>query len=94
MVAEQVGHVDVMLDAVRHQHADDAVAAQSRDADRRGNGAVLAAGNAQDRVAAGAVVLEEIAYPLHAGFGYGFYVKHIIPPMSYGGQARLVPTER
>ena len=76
MVAQKLRHVDIVLDAVGHHHAHNAILAQRFHAQGRGNGAVLAARNAEHRVAAGAVFFKELADPGHTVPGHLFYVKH------------------
>lgn len=76
MVAEQVGHINIELLAVRHQNADDPVLAERLNADGGGHGAVLAAGNAQNGVAVGAVFRKEVPDPSDALSGHFFNVKH------------------
>ena len=76
-VHQQLRHVDVALLTAGHQHADDAVLSQRFDAERRDDRAVLAAGDTDDGVAALAVLLKEIAYPLYA-LVFGFFRVEVI----------------
>ena len=82
VVYELIGRRDIRLLAVRHEHADHAVAAQRLDAERRDDGAVLAAGNADDGVAV-RPVLGEIAEDPFDTVGADFlYIKHLDPSRS------------
>ena len=70
--------VDIRLYAIGHGHAYYPVAAQGLHAQRSGNAAVLAAGNAQHGIAALSVFLEPVAYPLYALVFYLNCIEHII----------------
>ena len=77
MIDEHIARADIRLLAVRHEHADHAVHAQRRDAERRHDGAVLAAGDADDRVAVRSVFRKITADPFDA-FGLDLlHVKHL-----------------
>ena len=76
MPAEQLGHINVMLHAVGHEHADDPILAQGFDTKGGGNRAVLSAGDAQHGVAIGSVFRKEVPDPLDTGFCGCFYIKH------------------
>ena len=77
VVHEHIARADVRLLAVRHEDADHAVHAQRLDAERRHDGAVLAAGDADDRVAVRPVLGKITADPFHA-FGFDLlHVKHL-----------------
>ena len=76
---EIAGNLNVKLFAVGHQHAHNSVLAQRFHAQRRYNGAVLAAGNAQNCVAALAVCLEPVLNPSYNLVLYLYCVKsHMI----------------
>ena len=76
VIRQKIRHVDVVLLAVGHQHADHAVFAERLDAQRRYDRAVLAAGNADHGVAARTVFFKEFPDPFHTVAPNTFYVKH------------------
>ena len=79
-IDQQLCHVDIRLLAVGHQHADDPVLSQRFHAEGGDNGAVLAARNTDNGVAALSVLFKKIAYPLYAFAFDLFSIKHTIFP--------------
>ena len=81
MLHQEPGHINVMLLSVGHQNADHTILTQGLGTERGHNGAVLAAGDADNGVAAFPVALKPVADPLDNILCYFFSIKHNGPPV-------------
>ena len=76
MVDQLIRHINIRLLTVGHQHTDDPVLAQGFHAKGRHDGAVLAAGNTQHRIAIWAILRKELPNPIDAIIFNFYSIKH------------------